>query len=307
MELKEIEYILAISDFGSISKASEALYIAQPSLSKYLSKMEDKIGTKLFEREKEGMKATEAGDIYIQYARKIKALVNICDMKIADVVENKKRKIVAGITLNTSILNMSELQEKFECIYPGYELQIDQIMYKDIAKLLSSGLLDIAFGDMVNDPDIICQELYKGRMLLAVNREYDRKKLRICSEKRDEFPYPWVDITQLENVNLILQEKECRIHQHIKEVAGELLNRCRKKMLVVNSVIAIHAVELQPGICFLSEDFLDFISHRNCVNIYSVGEQDYYTKFYAITNKEKKVGSMEYFVMDAIRNQMNRK
>ena len=50
MELKEARYILAIARHKSISKAAEALFISQPSLSKYLKNLEQQLGTRLFDR-----------------------------------------------------------------------------------------------------------------------------------------------------------------------------------------------------------------------------------------------------------------
>ena len=50
MELKEARYILAIARHQSIGKAAESLYISQPSLSKYLKNLEERLGAPLFIR-----------------------------------------------------------------------------------------------------------------------------------------------------------------------------------------------------------------------------------------------------------------
>ncbi len=50
MELKEARYILAIAKHQSIGKAAESLYISQPSLSKYLKNLEERLGAPLFDR-----------------------------------------------------------------------------------------------------------------------------------------------------------------------------------------------------------------------------------------------------------------
>lgn len=50
MELKEARYILAIARHQSIGKAAESLYISQPSLSKYLKNLEERLGAPLFSR-----------------------------------------------------------------------------------------------------------------------------------------------------------------------------------------------------------------------------------------------------------------
>ena len=50
MDLKEARYILAIAHYKSIGKAAKALFISQPSLSKYLKNLEQQLGSPLFSR-----------------------------------------------------------------------------------------------------------------------------------------------------------------------------------------------------------------------------------------------------------------
>lgn len=48
MELRQLEYVIAISDHGSISKAAESLFITQSGLNQYLIKLEQELGIQLF-------------------------------------------------------------------------------------------------------------------------------------------------------------------------------------------------------------------------------------------------------------------
>ena len=50
MDLKEAKYVLAIAKHKSISRAAESLFISQPSLSKYLKNLEQRLGSPLFNR-----------------------------------------------------------------------------------------------------------------------------------------------------------------------------------------------------------------------------------------------------------------
>ncbi len=51
MDIKEARYIMAITEHGNISKAAKAVYVSQPSLSKFLHNIEKEIGSPLFSRE----------------------------------------------------------------------------------------------------------------------------------------------------------------------------------------------------------------------------------------------------------------
>ena len=73
MELKEARYILAIAKHQSIGKAAESLYISQPSLSKYLKNLEERLGAPLFDRRENHYYPTYMGERYLYYAERIAA------------------------------------------------------------------------------------------------------------------------------------------------------------------------------------------------------------------------------------------
>ena len=50
MDLKEQEYVVALAEYGSITRAAEALFISQPTLSIFLSRLENRLGTPLFDK-----------------------------------------------------------------------------------------------------------------------------------------------------------------------------------------------------------------------------------------------------------------
>ena len=85
MQLRECEYILAIAKEGNMGKAAQRLYVSQPTLSKMLTKLEESIGTPLFERQSTGMVPTAMGETYIRCARQIMELNEKLDQEIKSV------------------------------------------------------------------------------------------------------------------------------------------------------------------------------------------------------------------------------
>lgn len=71
MELRQLEYIIAIADQGNISKAAEALFITQSGLNQQLIKLEQELGIQLFYRDKHHLQMTAAGKVYVENAREI--------------------------------------------------------------------------------------------------------------------------------------------------------------------------------------------------------------------------------------------
>lgn len=70
---REMEYVMAVREQGSISGAARALFIAQPSLSQAIGKLEAEYGLWLFERNGTGVKETEAGREFLDRVEEIRA------------------------------------------------------------------------------------------------------------------------------------------------------------------------------------------------------------------------------------------
>lgn len=81
---RDIDYVIAVAECRSISQAAEVLYISQPSLSRYLSNLENELGFSLFVRTINGTELTEAGKIYLKYAKEIKLLRGTMEHELRD-------------------------------------------------------------------------------------------------------------------------------------------------------------------------------------------------------------------------------
>ena len=71
MTLQQLYYIITISETGSLNKASEILYITQPSLTSAIKELEKEIGITIFHRSGRGVTLTNDGEEFILYARQI--------------------------------------------------------------------------------------------------------------------------------------------------------------------------------------------------------------------------------------------
>jgi DNA-binding transcriptional LysR family regulator len=68
MDLRQMRYVLAVAEHGSVRRAAAALYMAQQSLSEQIAAVERDVGAPLFERSRSGMTPTAAGEVFIAHA-----------------------------------------------------------------------------------------------------------------------------------------------------------------------------------------------------------------------------------------------
>ena len=71
MNLKQLEYVVEISRSGSINKAAQNLYLAQPSLSASVRQLEQELGFSIFRRKNSGIELTSEGKLMLLSAKLI--------------------------------------------------------------------------------------------------------------------------------------------------------------------------------------------------------------------------------------------
>ena len=71
MDVKYLNYILAIANRHNMTKAAEDLFVSQSSLSQHLSRLEQELNTPLFTRSKNELTLTPAGQLYVDAAKQV--------------------------------------------------------------------------------------------------------------------------------------------------------------------------------------------------------------------------------------------
>jgi len=76
LELRHLRYFVALAEAGNFTHAAERMYIAQPTLSQQIRRLEEIIGTPLLQRRREGLRLTRAGTVLLDASRKVLSLVD---------------------------------------------------------------------------------------------------------------------------------------------------------------------------------------------------------------------------------------
>ena len=76
IELRHLRYFVALADAGSFTHAAERIFIAQPTLSQQIRRLEEIVGTPLLQRRREGLRLTAAGHVLLDASRHVLALVD---------------------------------------------------------------------------------------------------------------------------------------------------------------------------------------------------------------------------------------
>src|SRR6266849_2520466 len=75
LELRHLRYLVAVADAGTFTRAAERLFIAQPTLSQQIRRLEQIVGTPLLHRRRDGVRLTAAGAVLLDAARDVLSAV----------------------------------------------------------------------------------------------------------------------------------------------------------------------------------------------------------------------------------------
>jgi len=76
VELRHLRYFVALADAGTFTQAAEQMFIAQPTLSQQIRRLEEMVGTSLLQRRREGVRLTEAGSVLLEESRAVLSRVD---------------------------------------------------------------------------------------------------------------------------------------------------------------------------------------------------------------------------------------
>ncbi|MDO4314121.1 MAG: LysR family transcriptional regulator, partial [Eubacteriales bacterium] len=139
MDFRDLRYVTAVADCGSITEASRQLFISQPSLSYIISKIEQDVGIQLFNRKNYPLTLTYAGEKYVDTARKILRLNDNLRRELVDIGLGEKGKISFGIPTERAGYMLPRVIPEYKKLFPKVEIRIYEAMSDE---LLSSLLRD---------------------------------------------------------------------------------------------------------------------------------------------------------------------
>lgn len=144
MELRVLQYFLAIAREETISGAAQQLHITQPTLSRQIKELEDELGKTLFVRSHKKITLTEEGMILRQRAEEIVNLVDKTELEIRSTDSHLKGEIYIGSGESHALKIITKAIKKIQAQYPDIQFHIHSGNAPDVIEKLDNGLIDFA-------------------------------------------------------------------------------------------------------------------------------------------------------------------
>ncbi len=154
IQLVQVEGFLEVARRGSVSRAAEALFITQPTLTARLHGLERELGTPLFLRTPQGMRLTDAGRAWIPFAeRALRALVEGRDA-LEQVKSASAGHLMVAAAPAVSTYLLPELLERFVAAHPRVEVSVRTGHSEDVVDLVLRDEVQIGIGRAIRHPEL---------------------------------------------------------------------------------------------------------------------------------------------------------
>lgn len=256
MLTKQYQYVIEISETGSFSKAAENLYMAQSSLSQYIQKLERDLGIVLFDRTRQPIKLTDAGNSYLKIAYEITYLEKQLHQQIESFQPTRKRKIILGITRYWGSLLLPRILPAFQEKYPGVQLEMKEGKTKDLIEWLDNKRIDIAFfTDSFNQDHAF--SYYEESFILR-----EEIQLALAPSIKESFKLTNQTISQqkLLELPLLTLKKGQKLRSYLNQICTEVKIKPNIIMETENITTAYKLASVGRGVTLIPERILELTS-----------------------------------------------
>lgn len=181
MDLLQLRYFQVVARLENMTRAAEELHIAQPSLSKTITRLEESIGVPLFERHGKRIRLNQFGRIFLERVKR--SLIELEEglREVADLAGFERGSITVGATTSPQL---PHIFREYLTLHPSVNFRFLQVsQHQDIQKRLINYEIDLCISTRpINQPGVVCEPLKIEEIFLALPLEHrlaDRKSIEL--------------------------------------------------------------------------------------------------------------------------------
>src|ERR1700737_3531459 len=167
VQIVQVEGFLEVARRGSVSRAAEALFITQPTLTARLHSLERVLGTPLFLRTPHGMRLTDAGRAWVPYAERALRALGDGREAVEQVMSASAGHLMIAAAPAGSPYVLPQLLEKFVAVHPRVEVSVRTGHSEDVVDLVLRDEVQIGLGRSIRHPDLELRPFHTEELVLV--------------------------------------------------------------------------------------------------------------------------------------------
>lgn len=152
MELRQLQYFVAVAEEHGFTRAAARLHVAQPGVSAQVRHLENELGADLFDRGGRAVRLTAVGAAVLPFARSALAAAAGARAVAEERTGLIRGRVAVGMVIACSSLDLTDLLAAFHWEHPGVEIAVSEANSDELLRVLLAGDLDLAFVGLAGDP-----------------------------------------------------------------------------------------------------------------------------------------------------------
>ena len=265
--LQQLRILKAIASEKSFTQAAKSLFISQPTLSKQIKILENKLDLLLLNREKTSISLTEAGKVFLQYSERILGLCEESCRALNDVKNGDRGNLIVGASQTIGTYLLPHKLALFAKKYPEINIKVQVDSTRIIARNVVNKEIDIAIvgGNIPEElkENLEIEDFIDDELILIIPKSHPftlKKQKKIYKE-------------DLYNLNFITLHSTSTIQKFIESSLIQKKIETKKFNIVMqlNSIEGIKtAVRLGLGAAFVSSSAIERERQLNSIEIINI-------------------------------------
>jgi DNA-binding transcriptional LysR family regulator len=144
MELRQLEYFVAVAEEQNFTRAAERVHISQSGVSAQIRQLERELGTELFDRSARTATLTGAGKAALEHAHAALAAARALDQAVSEVTGLIRGRLAVGMIIGCTIAPLFDALAAFHQAHPGVEISLLEDNSDRLVDAVRAGTLELA-------------------------------------------------------------------------------------------------------------------------------------------------------------------
>ncbi|MGX1562929.1 LysR family transcriptional regulator [Streptomyces sp. NPDC055506] len=170
MELRQLEYFVAVAEEQNFTRAAERVHISQSGVSAQIRQLERELGAELFDRSGRTATLTAAGRAALDHARATLAAAGAVGQAVDEVTDLIRGQLVVGMVIGCTLTPLFDALSAFHRAHPGVEISLLEDNSDRLVEAVRAGTVDLALaGTATAAPEgLEALTLISERLVVAV-------------------------------------------------------------------------------------------------------------------------------------------
>jgi LysR family hydrogen peroxide-inducible transcriptional activator len=173
MQIHQLRYFCAVARTGSFTRAAQQEHLAQPSLSQQIRKLEDELGTRLFDRLGRSVRLTQPGEAFLPRAEAIIRQLADAKIEIQEMDGAERGRLVIGAIPTIAPYFLPSCLASFARKFPDVQISVVEEVTNELLNRVHQGAIDVAILALpVPATHCVSRELFRERLYVVVPQSH---------------------------------------------------------------------------------------------------------------------------------------